>query len=113
MASRSTFLTEHRYDSALNANSDTNMPSMWSASSWWSRSPTSGVVRVAIGRTKGMNGTRVFNQNGETSRQHRSHFPQTLNVSQRVRLGPSLAAALLHSLFDDSVYWFSTMKRES
>jgi len=68
---------------------------------------------VAIGRTKGMNGTRAFNQNGETSRQYRSHFPQTLNVPQRVRLGPSLAAALLESLFDYPVHWFSTVKRES
>src|SRR5215471_17152968 len=57
MASRSTFLTGHHYDSALNANSDTNRPSMSSVLSWWTRSPTSGVVRVAIGRTKDTNGT--------------------------------------------------------
>ena len=60
-----------------------------------------------------MNGTRAFNQYGETSRQHCSRFPQTLNVPQRVRLGPWLAAALLDSWFDHSVHWFSTVKRES
>jgi hypothetical protein len=32
--------------------------------------------------------------------QHRSRIVQTLNVPQRVRLGPSLAAALLDSHFE-------------
>jgi len=36
----------------------------------------------------------------EKGRQRRSRIVQTLNVPQRVRLGPSLAAALLNSLFD-------------
>src|SRR5262245_50187162 len=113
MASRSTFLTGHRYDSALNANSDTNRPSMWSESKWSNRSPALAVGKVGIGRIRGTNGTPAFNQNGETSRQHRPHFPQTLNVRQRARLGPSLPAVLLDSLFDHSVHWFSTVKRES
>ena len=47
-----------------------------------------------------MSGTREFNQDGETSRQLRSRIVQTLNVPQRVRLGPSLAAALLDDSFD-------------
>jgi hypothetical protein len=36
----------------------------------------------------------------EKGRQRRSRIAQTLNVPQRVRLGPSLAAALLYSLFE-------------
>ena len=36
----------------------------------------------------------------EKGRQRRSRIAQTLNVPQRVRLGPSLAAALLDSLFE-------------
>ena len=36
----------------------------------------------------------------EKSRQRRSRIVQTLNVPQWVRLGPSLAAALLNSLFE-------------
>jgi hypothetical protein len=34
-------------------------------------------------------------QDAEKARQRRSHFAQTLNVPQRVRLGASLVAALL------------------
>ena len=37
----------------------------------------------------------------------RSRIIQTLNVLQRVRLGPSLAAALLDSLFDHPAGVFS------
>ena len=39
-------------------------------------------------------------QNAEKSRQHRSRIVQTLNVPQRVRLRPSLAAALLDGIFE-------------
>ena len=39
-------------------------------------------------------------QDVETGRQLRSRVVQTLNVPQRVRLGPSLAAALLDGLFE-------------
>jgi hypothetical protein len=36
----------------------------------------------------------------EKGRQRRSRIVQTLNVPQRVRLSPSLAAALLNSHFE-------------
>ena len=36
----------------------------------------------------------------EKARQRRSRIVQTLNVPQRVRLGPSLTAALLNGLFE-------------
>ena len=36
----------------------------------------------------------------EKARQRRSRIVQTLNVPQGVRLGPSLAAALLNGLFE-------------
>jgi hypothetical protein len=36
----------------------------------------------------------------EKARQRRSRIVQTLNVPQRVRLGSSLAAALLNGLFE-------------
>jgi len=36
----------------------------------------------------------------EKARQLRSRIVQTLNVPQRVRLGPSLAVALLNGLFE-------------
>jgi hypothetical protein len=39
-------------------------------------------------------------QDAEKVRQHRSRIVQTLNVPLRVRLGPSLAAALLNGLFE-------------
>ena len=39
-------------------------------------------------------------QDAEKVRQQRSRIVQTLNVPQRVRLGPSLAAALLDELFE-------------
>ena len=39
-------------------------------------------------------------QDAEKVRQRRSRIVQTLNVPQRVRLGPSLAAALLDGLFE-------------
>jgi hypothetical protein len=39
-------------------------------------------------------------QDAEKARQHRSRIVQTLNVPLRVRLGPSLAAALLNGLFE-------------
>jgi hypothetical protein len=39
-------------------------------------------------------------QDAEKVRQRRSRIAQTLNVPQRVRLGPSLAAALLNGLFE-------------
>ena len=39
-------------------------------------------------------------QDVENARQRRSRFARTLNVPQRVRLGPSLAAALLDSHFE-------------
>jgi len=38
---------------------------------------------------------RFFVQDAEKARQLRSRIVQTLNVPQRVRLGPSFAAALL------------------
>ena len=41
-----------------------------------------------------------FAQDAEKARQLRSRIVQTLNVPQRVRLGPSLAAALLDGLFE-------------
>jgi hypothetical protein len=37
----------------------------------------------------------IVRQDAEKVRQHRSRIVQTFNVPQRVRLGPSLAAALL------------------
>jgi hypothetical protein len=39
-------------------------------------------------------------QDAEKVRQRRSRIVQTLNVPQRVRLGPSLAAALLNGPFE-------------
>ena len=42
-------------------------------------------------------------QDAEKVRQLRSRIVQTLNVPQRVRLGPSLAAALLNGLFEHPV----------
>jgi hypothetical protein len=39
-------------------------------------------------------------QDAEKVRHRRSRIVQTLNVPQRVRLGPSLAAALLDGLFE-------------
>ena len=48
-----------------------------------------------------VNGTRERDwQDAEKVRQRRSRIVQTLNVPQRVRLGPSLAAALLDELFE-------------
>jgi hypothetical protein len=44
--------------------------------------------------------TEWNNQDAEKVCQRRSRIVQTLNVPQRVRLGPSLAAALLDSLFE-------------
>ena len=43
----------------------------------------------------------------EKARQHRSRIVQTLNVPQRVRLGPSLAAALLNGLFEHPFIYFN------
>src|SRR6267143_3507680 len=45
-------------------------------------------------------------QDAEKVRQPRSRIVQTLNVPQRVRLGPSLAAALLNELFEHPA-WYS------
>ena len=42
-------------------------------------------------------------QDAEKVRQQRSRIVQTLNVPQRIRLGPSLAEALLDSLFEHPV----------
>ena len=42
----------------------------------------------------------------EKARQRRSRIVQTLNVPQRVRLGPSLAAALLNGLFEHPPVYF-------
>ena len=42
-------------------------------------------------------------QDAEKVRQQRSRIVQTLTVPQRVRLGPSLAAALLDELFEHPV----------
>jgi hypothetical protein len=42
----------------------------------------------------------TFWQDDEKVRQLRSRIAQTLNVPQRVRLSPSLAAALLNGLFE-------------
>jgi hypothetical protein len=44
-----------------------------------------------------------FTQDAEKVRRLRSRIVQTLNVPQRVRLGPSLAAALLDELFEHLV----------
>jgi hypothetical protein len=41
-----------------------------------------------------MGGFFYASQDAEKVRQRRSRFAQTLNVPERVRLGPSLAAAL-------------------
>jgi hypothetical protein len=46
-------------------------------------------------------------QDAEKDRQQRSRIIQTLNVPQRVRLGPSLAAALLGNLFEHPAEVFS------
>ncbi len=46
-------------------------------------------------------------QNAETVCQQRSRIVQTLNVPQTVRLGPSLAAALLDNLFEHPAGVFS------
>ena len=46
-------------------------------------------------------------QDAEKVRQQRSRIVQTLNVPQRVCLGPSLAAALLDGLFEHPVGMFS------
>jgi len=42
----------------------------------------------------------LLKQDAEKVLQLRSRFVQILNVPQRVRLGPSLAAALLEGLFE-------------
>ena len=42
----------------------------------------------------------ALQQDAEKVRQRRSRIVQTLNVPERVRLGPSLAAALLDELFE-------------
>ena len=44
-----------------------------------------------------------FQQDAEKVRRQRSRIVQTLNVPQRVRLGPSLTAALLDGLFEHPV----------
>ena len=49
----------------------------------------------------------VIEQDPEKVRQQRSRIVQTLYVPQRVRLGPSLAAALLDSLFENPAGVFS------
>ena len=46
-----------------------------------------------------------FWQDAEKVRQLRSRIAQTLNVPQRVRLSPSLAAALLNGLFQHPAGW--------
>jgi hypothetical protein len=45
----------------------------------------------------------MFKQDAENIRQRRSRIVQTLNVPQRVRFGPSLAAALLNGYFEHPV----------
>jgi hypothetical protein len=45
-----------------------------------------------------------FTQIVENVRQQRSRIVQTLDVPQMVRLGPSLAAALLDGPFEQSAY---------
>ena len=45
----------------------------------------------------------LHSTDAEKARQLRSRIVQTLNVPQRVRLGPSLAAALLNELFEHPV----------
>ena len=55
----------------------------------------------------------TVSKSAEKVRQRLSRFVQTLNVPQRVRLGPSLAAALLNSLFEHSSgEFFSCPDRE-
>ena len=49
-------------------------------------------------------------RDAEKVRQHRSRIVQTLNVPQRVRLGPSLAAAWLDGLFEHPVPGFSVVQ---
>ena len=44
-----------------------------------------------------------FQQDAEKVRRQRSRLVQTLNVPQRVRLGPSLTAALLDGIFEHPV----------
>jgi hypothetical protein len=46
-----------------------------------------------------MSALDLLTQDAETVRQRRSRLVQTLHVPQRVRLGPSLAVALLDGLF--------------
>ena len=41
-----------------------------------------------------------YSEDVETSRQRRSRISRTLNVHETVRVGPSLAAALLNGLFE-------------
>jgi hypothetical protein len=50
-----------------------------------------------------------FRQDAENVRQQRSRIVQTLNVPLRVRIGPSLAAALLGGLFDHPVRYSSVV----
>ncbi|MEK7350632.1 MAG: hypothetical protein AAB177_07135 [Nitrospirota bacterium] len=50
----------------------------------------------------------VTQQDVEKIRQQRSRIVQTLNVPLRVRLGPSLAAALLDGLFEHPAGVFSS-----
>jgi hypothetical protein len=54
---------------------------------------------------------RVFEQDAEKIRQPRSRIVKTLNVPQRVRLGPSLAAALLDELFEHPAESFGWLGR--
>ena len=52
-------------------------------------------------------------QDAEKVCQHRSRVVQTLNVPQRVRLGSSLAAALLNSLFEHPARVVSSCPRRA
>ena len=57
---------------------------------------------------------KTLYQDAEKGRQLRSRIVQTLNVPQRVRLGPSLAAALLDGLFEHpSAYSFLVPDEQS
>ena len=50
-------------------------------------------------------------QDAEKVRQRRSRFAQKLNVPARVRLGSSLAAALLYELFEHPAAYSDTIIR--
>lgn len=70
------------------------------------RWPVGGVIAVSFAvrdllvRELRIRSHMRYSEDVETSRQRRSRIPRTLNVHETVRLGPSLAAALLNGWFE-------------